>query len=123
MEPEHPFCHAKDATYAPPQNRNVGAPIKVTQMAPRKVDAAYRTLPAIHDAAIANAVYNRALETQVSITQRELLSLSPEVRSQVRDAVSSRRVPSKDPAPQAPTQTHLLDEELVEFHPRTQGLH
>jgi hypothetical protein len=113
--PEHPFRNAKDATYIPPQNRNIGAPIKPMQQTAKKPDAAYRTLPAIHDSAIATKVYNRALETPLTITYHELLSLSPEVRSQVRDAISSKRVPIKDTIPIVATQaTVLQDEELTE---------
>jgi hypothetical protein len=114
--PEHPFRHAKDATYIPPQIRNIGAPSKLPQPVPKKSEAAYRTLPAIHDPTIANKVYNRALETPFTVTYHELLSLSPEVRSQVRDAVSSKRVVSSNPAPVIPTQaTMLRDESLSEL--------
>jgi hypothetical protein len=42
-------------------------------------------------------VYNRAMDAQVTLTQRELLSLSPEVRVQVREATSNKRVvPGKE---------------------------
>jgi len=113
--PEHPFRNAKDATYNPPQNRNVGAPAKSVQPAAKKPETAYRTLPAIHDSTIATTVYNRALDTPLTISYHELLSLSPEVRSQVRDAVSSKRVPNKDTNPIATTQaTVLQDEEPTE---------
>jgi hypothetical protein len=93
---EHPFRNAKDTTYAPPQLRNVGAPVKPVQAVAKKSEPAYRTLPAIYDPSIANDVYNRALETSFNITHRELLSLSPEVRSQIRDAVSSKRTATKE---------------------------
>jgi len=118
--PEHPFRNAKDATYAPPQKRAVSLPVRPVA---KKVDAAYRTLPAIHDAAIATTVYNRALDTPLSITYHELLSLSPEVRSQVRDAVSSKRVPNKDVATPVTTEVNLLrddqptEEELAYLFP------
>ena len=91
-EPEHPFRHAKDAAYAPPVDRNVGAPIKAP--AYKKPEAAYKTLPPIHEASIATEVYKRSMEASVTITQRELLSLSPEVRSQVREATTTRRIPN-----------------------------
>jgi hypothetical protein len=45
---------------------------------------------------IAESVYKRSLETPITITQRELLSLSPEVRSQFRDSTITRRVPTKE---------------------------
>jgi hypothetical protein len=74
-----------------------------------KKDVAYRTLPGIHDPTIANAVYNRALESHFTITHRELLSLSPEVRAQLRDAVSSKRIPTKEAA--TLIQTNVLQDE------------
>ena len=95
---EHPFRSARDATYAPPTVRKDEQP-KLGAQSTAKKDVAYRTLPVIHDSTIANAVYNRALESHFTITHRELLSLSPEVRSQLRDAVSSKRVPTKESAP------------------------
>jgi hypothetical protein len=54
-EPEHGYQNAKDAAYAPPVNRNVGAPVKPA--APKKADPAYKTLPPIHEASIAVDIY------------------------------------------------------------------
>ncbi|KAJ7360673.1 hypothetical protein DFH08DRAFT_1030769 [Mycena albidolilacea] len=88
--PEHPFAKARDAAYAPPRDRNVGALPKPVQ--PKKPDAAYRTNAPVYDEKIANAVFDRSMDTPVTLTQRELLSLSPEVRAQVREATTSRRV-------------------------------
>jgi len=104
--PEHPFRKARDAVYIPPQDRNVGAlPKPPVHTNAKKSDPAYRTCPAIHDMKIATDVYQRALETPVTITYHELLSLSPEVRAQVRDAITSKRV-----APKEVTQSNMLDE-------------
>ena len=118
---EHPFRKAKDATYAPPQLQNVGATIP---QASKKPEPAYRTLPAIYDPAVANSVYNRALESPLTITHRELLSLSPEVRSQVRDAVSSKRTPTKEETTQvkicqdtSPPADELSEDELSYLFP------
>ena len=95
--PEHPYRRAQDASYAPPQNRNLGVPEKTDHVPPtRKGDPAYRTLPAIHDPKIASSVYSRALDTPITITYHELLSLSPEVRSQIREATTSKRISTKD---------------------------
>jgi hypothetical protein len=89
--PIHPFAKAPDATYAPPANRNFAA---IPKPPPgKKNEPAYKTLPAIYDGKIASVVYDRAMDTEVTLTQRELLSLSPEVRSQVREATSARRAP------------------------------
>jgi hypothetical protein len=56
--------------------------------------SAYKTLPPIHDVAIAANVYKRAMDASFTITQRELLSLSPEVRSQVREDTTTKRIPT-----------------------------
>jgi hypothetical protein len=110
IEPEHPYREAKDAAYAPPVTRNVGAPIKVTQAAAvKKNEPAYKTLPPVHDPAIAVDVYKRSMEAPITITQRELLSLSPEVRSQVRDVTTTRRIPN-NPAVTSQNALQLEDE-------------
>ena len=96
IEPEHPYQRAKDASYAPPTARNVGAPVKAPLTKPAV--PAYRTLPPIHEASIAADVYKRAMEAPVTITQRELLSLSPEVRAQVREVTTTRRIPNAAPS-------------------------
>jgi hypothetical protein len=105
--PEHPFRNAKDATYIPPQDRNVGALPKPA--APKKSEPAYRTLPPIHEQSIATDVYNRSLNTPVTLTQRELLSISPEVRAQLRDAITTRRLPNKDATQQNLTEGFAPD--------------
>ena len=123
QQAEHPFRRARDATYVPPSVHKDEQP-KPNAPSTAKRDVAYRTLPVIHDPAIANAVYNRALESHFTITHRELLSLAPEVRSQLRDAVSSKRVPTKEPAPVLQTNilqdddlSPLTDEELAYLFP------
>jgi hypothetical protein len=97
---EHPFRAAKDASYAPPASRNVGGIVK--PLPTKKSNALapqYKTLPPVHDPAIAVEVYKRAMNAPVTITQRELLSLAPEVRSQVREITTTRRIPvDTDPA-------------------------
>ncbi|KAF7314134.1 hypothetical protein HMN09_00572600 [Mycena chlorophos] len=92
--PEHPFAQARDAAYAPPRDRNLGARIPNPPAAAKKPDVAYRTTAPIYDEKIASEVFGRSMDAPVTLTQRELLSLSPEVRAQVRDATTSRRVAS-----------------------------
>jgi hypothetical protein len=75
--PVHPYAEACDGAYAVPQDRNFGALPKPA--APKKPEPAYRTLPPIYDGKIATDVYDRAMAASVTLTQRELLSLSPEV--------------------------------------------
>ncbi|KJA18304.1 hypothetical protein HYPSUDRAFT_115371, partial [Hypholoma sublateritium FD-334 SS-4] len=57
--PEHPFRAAADAVYAPPRERNVGAPADKSHANRR--EPAYRTLPPVHDSAIASKVYDRSM--------------------------------------------------------------
>ena len=64
----------------------------------KKAEPAYRTHAPIYDGKIAADVYDHAMAASVTLTQRELLSLSPEVRSQVREATSAKRNAPKDPA-------------------------
>ena len=68
-------------------------------------------MPPVHDPVIATNVFNRSMEAPITITQRELLSLSPEVRSQVRECTSSRRIPNKD----ATSHYYQEEEELLSF--------
>ena len=103
---EHPFRNAKDAIYAPPTSRNVGNPVKPPF---KKPEPAYKTLPPIHDSAIMVNVYKRAMEAPITITQKELLSLSPEVRSQVREATTTRRQPT------TPSVTQSMIKEVDDF--------
>ncbi|KAI0668993.1 hypothetical protein C8Q78DRAFT_993112 [Trametes maxima] len=93
LAPEHPFRNVPDATYAPPTERNFGlpppAPAKVT--APmRKNEAAYKSLVPVYDPSHAVSVFQRCLDTQVSLTQAELLSLAPEIRNATRETCPSR---------------------------------
>jgi hypothetical protein len=92
-EPEHPYRNAKDAAYIPPTTKNVGS---VEKQAPKKTEPAYKTLPPIYDATVAAKVYKRSMETPITLTQEELLSLSPEIRSLVRDITTTRRMQNKD---------------------------
>jgi len=92
--PEHPFHNAQDATYIPPQDPNVGALPKPS--APKKSEPAYRTLPPIHNQSITTDVYNCSLNMPVTLTQCKLLSISPEVQVQLRDAITTHHIPNKD---------------------------
>ena len=70
-------------------------------------------MPAIHDPKIAVDVCNRALGTPLTITCQELLSLAPEVCTQLCEAISSRHIPTKDSAPTLMMHEPLLmDEDL-----------
>ena len=58
-----------------------------------KPDQAYTTTTKIHDDKVAAEIYNRAMEIPITVTQRELLSLAPELRAKVADATLKRRIP------------------------------
>lgn len=108
---EHPYRAVKDAAYAPPVERNIGVPNKPSYQ-PRRTEPAYKTLPPIHNPTIANNVYQRSMDAQITITQRELLSLSPEVRAQVRESTTTRRMPvGQDSASQHLLRIDETDEE------------
>src|SRR6202522_3978667 len=89
--PEHPYRNARDAAYAPPVNRNVAVPDKPNNG--KRPEPAYKTLPPVHDPTIAANIYKRSMDAPITITQRELLSMSPEVHSQYRDSTTIRRMP------------------------------
>ena len=91
-EPIHPYQLAKDAAYTPPTSQNIGAVPKVPFT---KANApAYKTLPPVHEAAIADHVYQRSMDAPITITQHELLSLSPEVHTKVREITTTKRIPN-----------------------------
>lgn len=92
--PEHPFAKVPDATYAPPKDRNFAAPPKPAPA--KKQTPAYRTVAPIYDNNIAQTVFDKVMSQLVTLSQRELCSLSPELSSLLRQAVSPRRGPTKD---------------------------
>jgi len=112
VEPEHPFRNAQDATYAPPQSRNFRAPFKAP--ANKKPDVAYRNAPPIYSQEHAKELCDRALKTPLTITHGELLSIAPEVRARFREAITSRRNPTKEDA----AESHLYadGDRYIEFY-------
>ena len=85
--PVHPFTRAKDAAYAPLTTNNVAAKPKLAP--PKKPDIPLRTATPVYDPQVASAIYAHTMDSQITITQRELLLLSPEVRNQVREVTSN----------------------------------
>ena len=85
--PIHPYTGAKDAAYILPITENVTANPKPSL--PKKTDMALKTFTPVYDPQIALDVYMQLMNAQVTLTQCELLSLSPEVRNQVQEATSS----------------------------------
>ena len=83
----HPYAGAKDAVYIPPTTENITAKLKPSP--PKKANAPLKTFTPVYDPQIALDVYTRSMNAQVTLTQCELLSLSPEVWNQVQEATSS----------------------------------
>ena len=86
--PVHPFARGKDAMYAPPTTNNIT--VKQRPPPPKKPDVPLRTTTLIYDPQVASTVYVWTMDLQITITQCELLLLSPEVRNQVREATSNQ---------------------------------
>lgn len=88
--PVHPYEHARDAIYQPAVNR----PAVVRSELPKPVEKepAYRKAAPIHDDQIADNIFKRFLKNKVEVTQEELLSVAPEVRDKLRNAISTRRI-------------------------------
>jgi hypothetical protein len=84
----HPFSNIPEGRYVPPANKNfAGAPSKKDQ-------PAYRTSAPIHKPHIADDVYTRTMKaSSIVLSPEELLSISPEVRQKIRDAVTPKRDP------------------------------
>ena len=87
--PVHPFARAKDAAYALLTTNNVAA--KPKPAPPKKPDVPLRTTTPVYDPQVASAVYVRKMDLQTTITQRELLSPSLEVRNQVHEVTRDRK--------------------------------
>ena len=102
----HPFTRAKDAAYAPPTTNNVVAKPKPAPL--KKPDVPLRTATLVYNPQVASAVYVCTMDSQITITQCELLSLSPEVRNQVCEVTSNRCIVRTETLP-APVEQNLLD--------------
>jgi hypothetical protein len=84
--PIHPFAKAREPNYLPPHERNLaGPPPKQTK------DREYQIQAPIEDPQVASNIYLRWLKTpNVTLTLEELLSLSPDVRNKVREAITTK---------------------------------
>jgi hypothetical protein len=99
--PVHPFRKAAEPAYRPPHERNFGAQPKPTN---KPGDTAYRTYAPVQDPKIAEDVYTRSMNTPyITLSQQELLSLSPEVRQKVREVITPKRRVQDDQNPSMAT--------------------
>ena len=77
----HPFAHVKDASYSLLTTNNVAAKLKPPL--PKRPEGSYKTTTPIYDPKVASEVYVCTMDSQINLTQCELLLLSPEVWDQV----------------------------------------
>lgn len=119
---EHPFAKAKDATYLPPDTRNVGA------LPPKDAKGpAYRTVAPIESQAVAEKVVEHFLKAPAPpMTNGEMLALVPEARTQIRNLLTPKRVAQDKAAAlvQAEGQNPVLPppSELLELPEGTPGV-
>jgi len=92
----HPFAGIPESNYVPPSVRNFAAP--VDKNINKEKDPAYKTVAPIQNPKkVAEAIYERSMKSpSVTISPEELLSLSPEIRQKMRDAVTPKRVLTSD---------------------------
>ncbi|KAH9009722.1 hypothetical protein EDB85DRAFT_2162357 [Lactarius pseudohatsudake] len=90
-EDVHPYAGAPDAV------DNSDTTVGTTKPVPRppfqqRSDQAYSTTAKIYDEGVARTVYDQVMDALITVSQRELLSLAPELRTQVADATIQRRI-------------------------------
>lgn len=69
--------------------------IPVTRDDPKvREEPNFRYAAPIENKDIGNSLYNRLLDAQVTVTAREILATSPEVRRNMKEATTTRKVPS-----------------------------
>ena len=62
------------------------------QTVPQRQEVAYMTTAKIHNKKVAHDIYKRTMQLPITITQRELLSLAPELWAKVADATIKHRI-------------------------------
>ncbi|KAF9537747.1 hypothetical protein CPC08DRAFT_651632, partial [Agrocybe pediades] len=72
-----------------PQDSTSSKPTPNTASAPQ-----YKYSTPIEDAKLINNVLNRALDVPITLTNRELLALAPDVRKQVKELITTKRTPT-----------------------------
>jgi hypothetical protein len=102
---EHPYRKAQDASYLPPVLKNVAAPSKQNVI---KKPETTPPSPPIYEQETAAKIYNRSLDTRITMTQRELLSIAPDIRNAYRDVTTVKRASSPDRSGRS---TNILEEE------------
>ena len=88
QEPIHPYARAKDATYAPPTARNFATPAKYQTRG-----RSYTNLAPVVQHEIADDIFRHSMKSaSIPMTVEKMLSISPDVRNQYREAVTPKRI-------------------------------
>ncbi|KAG6875961.1 hypothetical protein C0993_006553 [Termitomyces sp. T159_Od127] len=82
LPPLHPYSRLKNR-YQPPAQQNFGAPNKQT-------DGAYRPTALVYDIKKSNQVFARIMKSAVTLSVEELCSIVPDIRNQIRTAVTPK---------------------------------
>ena len=108
----HPFAGIPESNYVPPSVCNFAAP--VDKNINKDKEPTYKTVTSIQNPKVADAIYERLMKSpSVTILPEELLSLSPEIRQKMRDAVTPKRVLTSDES--ATVATHYNSEVPLPF--------
>ena len=86
---EHPFAK-------PLQIRDPLEEAESDPPPPRKSERAYTTTSQIYDAKVVQKVFEQILDTGITLSQRDLLSLSPELRAKIAEATVRRHIARTD---------------------------
>ena len=112
--PEHPYAKAQDATYVPPSTHNVASLYKPPYKTKEQSNLAYQNTAPVYDSTVTSKVAEHLLDLPVTITHRELLSLSPEVRAIYREITSTHQLP---PASQSNSSSQTRTTFMIEGIP------
>ncbi|KAJ7830860.1 hypothetical protein B0H13DRAFT_2432885 [Mycena leptocephala] len=112
--PEHPYAQVRDAADAEPKGRNFGVQSPPVPPAKRN-EPAYRSAPPVLDNKVVSNVFERSMDAPVTISQRELLSLAPDVRSHYKEVTTSRRIAVEPHIARAETQLFNTVEDTLPF--------
>jgi hypothetical protein len=91
--PVHPFANVKEMSYQPPHERNFAT----TPAKPAKdKEPVYHYVAPIQNPHTVVDVYNKSMQAPlVTLLPEELFAISPEVRNQLREAITPKRVLSE----------------------------
>jgi hypothetical protein len=87
---EHPFAQPQPKTRNPLDDTETEAEAEAPP--PRKSERAYTTSSQIYDEKVAQKVFEKILDTEITITQRQLLSLAPEICAKVTGVTARKRI-------------------------------